>query len=112
MYKAKNVLFLFSLEYEKIQNTARHILVQVPKRKRPKQFIFSFKKICQKVALKRTRLKGIGNNHNTWKLSQRHIESAQYLYINVRSTKSQNVFNVIYVNGEGFIVENLEMQIG
>lgn len=78
----------------------------------PNSLFFSFKKICQKVALKRTRLKGIGNNHSTWKLSQRHIESAQYLYINVRSTKSQNVFNVIYVNGEGFIVENLEMQIG
>lgn len=74
--------------------------------------IFSFKKISQKVALKRTRLKGIGSNHSTWNLSQRHIESAQYLYIYVRSTKSQNVFNVIYVNGEGNIVENLEMQIG
>lgn len=78
----------------------------------PNSLFFLFKNICQKVALKRTRLKGIGNNHSTWKLSQRHIESAQYLYINVRSTKSQNVFNVIYVNGEGNIVENLEMQIG
>lgn len=102
--------FYFLLK-KKIQNTARHILVQVPKRKRPKQYFF-FKKISQKVALKRTRLKGIGNNHSTWKLSQRHIESAQYLYINVRNTKSQNVLNVIYVNGEGNIVENLEMQIG
>lgn len=104
--------FYFLLNIKKIQNTARHVLMQVPKRKRPKQFIFSFKKISQNVALKRTRLKGIGNNHSTWKLSQRHIESAQYLYINVRSTKSQNVFNVIYVNWEGNIVENLEMQIG
>lgn len=88
--------FYFLLNIKKIQNTARHILVQVPKRKRPKQYFFFVS----------------GNNHSTWKLSQRHIESAQYLYINVRSTKSQNVFNVIYVNGEGNIVENLEMQIG